>query len=255
MNWLLETEAAQIEPVLTELSVEPVRADALYYLPEQQKILHLEFQTVPKSTPALPLRMLDYWVRLYRQYGCPIEQVVIFLKQTTSPSVYIDRFNVGETVHPYRVIRLWEQAPEPLLANVALLPLAVLARSEAPEVLLSQVAERIDMIEESEQQRNISACAQVLASLRYEQRLIQQFLREELMREAPLYQEILQEGRQQEAQTIVLRLLTRRFGVVEPRLTARIQQLSSSQIEELAEALLDFSTLNDLEDWLEAHQT
>ncbi len=86
------------------------------------------------------------------------------------------------------------------------------------------------------------------------------------MRESPLYQEILQEGvqqglqqglqqgKQEEAVAIVLRLLLRRLETVEPELQLRIQQLSSTQIEELAEALLDFSTKQDLLLWLETHR-
>lgn len=74
------------------------------------------------------------------------------------------------------------------------------------------------------------------------------------MRESPLYQEILQEGRQQEALAFVLRLLTRRVGTVDPELQSRVQRLSSDQLEELGEALLDFSTTQDLVAWLQSHQ-
>jgi predicted transposase YdaD len=142
-----------------------------------------------------------------------------------------------------------------------------LAQTDSPEVLLEQVAEQIDMIEEPEQQQNISACVELLARLKFEKNFIQQFLREELMRESPLYQEILQEGvqqglqqglqqgKQEEAVAIVLRLLLRRLETVEPELQLRIQQLSSTQIEELAEALLDFSTKQDLLLWLETHRS
>lgn len=145
VRWLLNIDANIIEPLPTELSVNPIRSDALYFLPEQQQILHLEFQTSHTSVPALPLRMLDYWVRLYRQYQCHIEQIVIFLKQTNSDAVYEDRLAIDNTSHRYRVVRLWEQDPTPLLTSTALLPLAVLAQTNLPETLLRQVAERVDM--------------------------------------------------------------------------------------------------------------
>lgn len=45
-----------------------------------------------------------------------------------------------------------------LLANPALLPLPALARTNSPKTLL-RLAEQIDMIEEPEQQRNLTACA------------------------------------------------------------------------------------------------
>ena len=78
------------------------------------------------------------------------------------------------------------------------------------------------------------------------------------MRESPLYQEILQQGIQQGIQqgevALALRQLTRRLGMVPPELQAQIQQLSSVQVETLGEALLDFSTTQDLVAWLQAHQ-
>lgn len=96
--------------------------------------------------------MLDYWVRLYRQYCRPIEQVVIFLNPTNSEVVFTEEFAVGYTVHRYRVVRMWEQDPTPLLANPGLLPLAVLARTDAPTSLLQQVADLVEQIEEPQQQ-------------------------------------------------------------------------------------------------------
>ncbi len=56
-------------------------------------------------------------------------------------------FNIANTSHRYRVVRLWEQDPSPLLTSPALLPLAVLAQTNSPETLLRQVAEQVDMIE------------------------------------------------------------------------------------------------------------
>ena len=210
--------------------------------------------------------MLDYYVRLYRQHSCPIEQVVIFLKSTTSAAAYIEHFVDTNTIHRYRVIRLWEQNPTPLLADTALLPLATLAQTDLPDALLQQVAARIDKIEELEQKRNISACAEVLASLRFKKDFIRQFFREDFMRESVIYQEIIQEGveqglqqglqqgKREEALSYTMRLLTRRLGVVTPQLQAQIQKLPITQLEDLGEALLDFTDATDLVAWLQFHQ-
>jgi len=122
VHWLLNIDTNDIQILPTELKLDPIRADTLILLRNTNQILHLEFQTLPTSVPSLSLRMLDYWVRLHRQYDCPIEQVVI-----------------------------------------------------------------------------------------------RQFLREELMRESPLYQEIIQTGMQQGEQRIVMRQLTRRIGEVSPQ--------------------------------------
>jgi flagellar biosynthesis/type III secretory pathway protein FliH len=64
-------------------------------------------------------------------------------------------------------------------------------------------------------------------------------------------QEGLEEGRRQEALALVLRQLARRVGEVEPELQEQIQALAIAQIEDLGEALLDFSTKADLQAWLE----
>ncbi|MEA3644063.1 MAG: DUF4351 domain-containing protein, partial [Lamprobacter sp.] len=61
-----------------------------------------------------------------------------------------------------------------------------------------------------------------------------------------------EEGRQREAQ-LALRLLRRRLGTLSKAQQARIQALSADQLEELIEALLDFSAIADLETWLAAH--
>ncbi|HEY9828395.1 MAG TPA: DUF4351 domain-containing protein [Stenomitos sp.] len=57
-------------------------------------------------------------------------------------------------------------------------------------------------------------------------------------------------GRQEEAQALILRLLTRRIGDVSPDVRSQIQALSLAQLEALGEALLDFTAPSDLESWL-----
>lgn len=258
-TWILGEALTRADILKTELSVEPIRADFVAMLHPQSRILHLEFQVEAITDPPMPLRMLDYYVRLHRQHSCPIEQVVIFLKRTTSAAAYTEQFTDTNTVHRYRVIRLWEQDPTPLLANPALLPLATLAQTDSPKALLEQVASRIDMIEEISRRRNISACTEVLASLQFDKDFIRQFLREDLMRESVIYQEIilegveqgLRQGKREEALSYTMRLLTRRFGLVAPELQAQIQELTTSQLEELGEALLDFAGVSDLVTWLQ----
>jgi hypothetical protein len=66
-------------------------------------------------------------------------------------------------------------------------------------------------------------------------------------------QEWLAEGRQQEAASVTLRLLTRRCGPLSEATTARIQSLPLEQLESLAEALLDFQGADDLTTWLSAN--
>ncbi|MBD2203788.1 DUF4351 domain-containing protein [Calothrix sp. FACHB-1219] len=64
-----------------------------------------------------------------------------------------------------------------------------------------------------------------------------------------------QEGRQKQAQELVLRQIKKRVGELAPEVQERIQSLSLVQLEALGEALLDFSALEDLLGWLEANIT
>ena len=89
--------------------------------------------------------------------------------------------------------------------------------------------------------------------------------RELIMRLEPLYQrnreqakeegrqEGKQEGRQEGEKDLVLRLLHRRIGEIDALLIERITGLSIEQLENLGEALLDFSSVADLEAWLTQH--
>lgn len=257
-QWLLGSETSDIQVLKTELNLEPIRADSVTFLQIANQILHLEFQTTPKSTYPLDFRMLDYYTRLKRQYWCDIEQVLIFLQPTSSEIVFNTQYVDKNTRHEYRVIRLWEEDPTPLLANPALLPLATLARTNSPQDLLEQVAASVDMIEVTDERQNISACVQVLAGLRFDKGLIQQLFREEIMQESVIYQDILQKGLQQgeergkkqEALQLILRLLKRRFGAIEPEIEEQIRALSITRLEDLAEALLDFSSHSDLVNYL-----
>ncbi len=60
----------------------------------------------------------------------------------------------------------------------------------------------------------------------------------------------LERGRTEGEQALVLKQLTRKLGKIDARIQARVNSLEIEQIEELGEALLDFSQMNDLVAWL-----
>lgn len=254
IRWLLCVQPQDIQVLKTELTLEPIRADAISFLQMANQILPDEFQTLPVSTPPISLRMLDYSVRLLRQYRCAVVQVVIFLQETTNEVAFTEEYRDDTTVHRYRVVRLWEQDSAPFLANPALLPLATLTQTDSPQALLGQVAERVARISDIEQRRNLAGCAGILAGLRFKEDLIRQFFREDMMRESVIYQDIWERSRQKGEADLIIRQLNRRFGEIDSSLIERIQVLSSEQLEALGEALLDFSKVADLVVWLEQQQ-
>jgi predicted transposase/invertase (TIGR01784 family) len=112
----------QLSP--SELSLEPIRADASILLSSDDLILHIEFQTEPD--PMMPFRLADYHLRVFRRFPKKrMRQVVIYLTRSNSELVYQNVFEIPGTRHEFEVIRLWEQPTQPFLESTRLLPLAV----------------------------------------------------------------------------------------------------------------------------------
>ncbi|MBW4554830.1 MAG: Rpn family recombination-promoting nuclease/putative transposase [Trichormus sp. ATA11-4-KO1] len=82
------------------------------------------------------------------------------------------------------------------------------------------------------------------------------------LQETRVYREIKQEGIQegeqrglQREKLLVLRLLTRRVGELPQDVRQCVESLSLEQLENLGEALLDFTNMTDLQAWLEAFES
>jgi len=256
-QWLLGEPISFTQLSPSELSLEPIRADALILLESDQIILHLEFQTDPD--PKMSFRMLDYRTRVYRRFPKKtMRQVVIYLKETSSPLVRENAFILPNTRHEYEVLRLWEIPAEKMLGLSGLLPLANLGKTPNRPEILRQVAAKIDNIEGRTEKSNLAAATAILAGLVLSKEIIGSLLREEIMRESVIYQDIREsgkaqgreEGRREEAVSLILRLLNRRLGEISSTLGQQIRELSLEQLETLGEALLDFTSLTDLTTWL-----
>jgi Domain of unknown function (DUF4351) len=63
-------------------------------------------------------------------------------------------------------------------------------------------------------------------------------------------QEGRQEGRQRQ-RSMLLRQLTRKLGTIPEGTIAQLSELSTDQLDDLAEALLDFNSLDELTQWLD----
>lgn len=253
-SWLLGRPLTEVDVLRTELSIEPIRADSVSFLTTREAILHIEFQTEYTSDPPLPLRMLDYFVRLHRLYRRPVAQVVILLKAPAQGTVIQEEFRTENTLHHYRAVRLWEEDPAPLLANPALLPLAALAQAESGEILLERVARQLSTIEGSEQRRNITAYTKILAGLKFDTELLDRIFQEGGMRESVVYQQILQEGRvegrvegrAEGGRQLLIRQLARKFGPLPDTLLQQIESIAEpARLEELADAVIDATSLDD----------
>lgn len=95
------------------------------------------------------------------------------------------------------------------------------------------------------------AATSILGGLRLEADTIKRVIRSDMMRESVIYQEIVQESELKQAQSLILRQLNRRVGNLSLELEARVKALPLVRLEELGEALLDFSQMGDLVAWLD----
>ena len=67
------------------------------------------------------------------------------------------------------------------------------------------------------------------------------------------YQEIIVEGLQEGEANLVIRQLRRRLGELPESQCSQIKSFPVSQLEDLGEALLDFQSIDDLDDWLQKY--
>jgi predicted transposase/invertase (TIGR01784 family) len=238
-TWLLGEPISLTELNPKELSLEPIRADALILLQSDEVVLHLEFQTKPD--PNMPFRMADYRLRVYRRFPEKrMRQVVVYLAQTESEMVYQTTFSIENLQHEFTVIRLWEQPAEIFLRMPGLLPFAVLSNATDKTSTLQNVAAKIDNIADRRTQSNVTASTAILAGLVLNQEVIQRLLRRDIMQESVIYQSILSEGEEEgsnkKAREIAVNLLAEGMTV---DVIARITGLSVEMVQQLQQQETD----------------
>ncbi len=132
--------------------------------------------------------------------------------------------------------------PEPALGPCCQRILA--ARPELLELILPMLAERFARLTDTEILAMIGIPVENYRHTRLAQGLLQEGREKGLLEGRVL-------GRQAEAAALCLRLLRRRCGELAPATKARIEALDLDQLEALADSLLDFSGVADLQRWLD----
>ncbi|MEH1847782.1 MAG: Rpn family recombination-promoting nuclease/putative transposase [Nostoc sp.] len=238
-TWLLGKPITLTELSPSELSLEPIRADALILLQSDEVVLHLEFQTVPKAD--IPFRMSDYRLRVYRKFPHKrMRQVVIYLKPSDSELVYQTEFVLENSLHRFEVIRLWEQPTEVFFNSPGLLPFAALSQTEDKTRTLEEVAQVIEALNDTRIRSNVAASTAVLAGLVLNKDVIKRILRSNIMRESVIYQDILQQGLEQKAQEIAIKMINKGIDIetivdVTGLTIEQVQQLQAKTLGNQAE--------------------
>ncbi len=244
-------------------------------------LVHLEHQA--QGPPHFGRRFFNYFARLHEEHELPVYPIALFSYPVmrAKPDVYQVKFPDREVLRfQYRVIQLsrlkWRDfAQRQSPAAAALMARMGMSPQERPRVKLEclRLLTRlrlspghahflsgfIDTYLRLNPQENLIFKAQADTLLNRTERTKVMELTTSWKEEGREQgrQQGRQEGRAegwQEGQVqVLLRQLRRRFGPVPPPIKAKVQALSTGKLEDLAEALLDFSSRADLERWLRKH--
>lgn len=173
--------------------------------------------------------------------------------------IYPSRSTEQSNTHPYRALLNSDQVHRVYLNElgnirslpiwIALMVLTTLDESQAP-VEARYLLER-NIIEKPSSQAIIELVTTIMV-YKFEQ-LSQrevEIMLDITLQETRVYREIKAEGREEEAINLVIRQLTKRFGEVSGEIRSSISSLPLTVVEDLSEALLDFTNLSDLNLWL-----
>ena len=237
-------------------------------------LIHLEHQA--RTETEFSQRMFRYFARLYEKFGLPVYPVALFSYETPirpEPNVHQVAFpNKVVLQFNYDVIQLnrlnWRdflRQPNPVAS--ALMAKMNIAPAERRQVKFECLCLLATLRLDPARMQLISGFIDTYLRLGAEE---ERLLRDEIAKMEPVQQEEvmrivtswmeegieqgLQQGKQEATLSLILRLLPRRIGAVSPELQVRLQQLSLPQLEDLAEALLDFTNEGDLVAWLPASQ-
>jgi predicted transposase YdaD len=233
-------------------------------------IIHVEHQA--KFDRFFDYRMFNYFALLHRNYRLPVYPIVIFSHR--SPRQGGDRFYRIEfpdwqvLQFNYRAVRLnhlpWREFTNQLnpVAS-AFMAKMKMRRRERPQVKLACLQSLTQLELNSVQTKMLSGFIDTYLKL---EPLENQIFLERLDRIKPKEKEGimqivtswmeeglekgLEKGREKEV-ALILRLLRRRIGSIPSVLERDIASLSFEQLENLAEALLDFTSDADLGAWLQ----
>ncbi len=140
--------------------------------------------------------------------------------------------------------------------GVGIIKLVVVNKKQTPILVKSLITKTRSQVSDKALQKKVLDLIETIVVYKLprisRQELIKMFgLGDFDIKTTRLYEELKQETTLE----VVMRQLRRRLGNLSQQLQDRISQLSIKQLENLAEALLDFSTEGDLVAWLQDNLT
>jgi Domain of unknown function (DUF4351) len=230
-------------------------------------IIHVEHQG--KFGKGFDKRVFNYFALLHRDYDLPVYPIVIFSHR--SPHLAGDRsysvaFPDWEVLRfNYRAIRLNHLAWQDFIGKTNPVASAFMAKMKVRKrdritVKLACLQELTELALNPAQLHLLSGFVDTYLRLdrMEEARFMEQVGRIEGKQKEGVMQIVTswqeqgrQEGRQEQGNALVLRQLKRKLGKVSKPIEQTIETLAIDRLNDLGEALLDFSSEADLRAWLE----
>ena len=236
-------------------------------------LIHVENQAAPR--PGFARRMFQYFARLDAKFALPVFPVAMFSYEQPlrpEPHEYSVVFPFKSVLHfDFEVIQLnqlnWRdylRNPNPV-AN-ALMTRMRIEPGDRPRVKLECLRMlatlKLDMARSAligafmKNYLKLTAAETVVYN--EQMKAVEPQAREVMMRWTTEWEEEglakgLAKGLAQGRQQVILRQLRKQLSNLPTELIDRVQSLSESQLDELAEALLDFADLSDAQKWFTAH--
>lgn len=248
------------------------RLDHVFAVAEPGGSYLVNFEPMGYLDPSLPVRMLRYRSDIWeatlntQREMPPLFQAVFFFYPAHDNGVHRLTESWGELKtleFTYRVIRVWEQPREPVIARklVGLYPLLPLMKGEPgedPKAVLQQSIEVVATIEDPALQQDVLAVMGILAGGKYAPELVYSLIRRKMIMQSPIYQDWVKEeraeaeakgrieGRIEKARDAICRYLNRRFGVPSSDLQRVVQKISDQEtLDNLMEELFAVNTLDE----------
>jgi predicted transposase YdaD len=247
-----------IEVLTPDLSTVSAFADVMLRVPGG--VLHLDFQSGPD--PDVSSRMLLYNVLAHRHFDEPVLTALVLLRPKADRSDLTGtiRYELwpgrGGLEFHFQVIRLWEMPVETLLAGgLGVAPLALLGKfpegvapAQSLPGVIERLAQRIETEAPPEKQGTLLTASYILTGLRLNSEQARQLFKGVFaMRDSSTYQAILEEGRVEGAQAIILRAGRKRFGLVAETVKPVLQAITDlERLERISDRLNDAADWQDL---------
>ena len=228
-------------------------------------VLHMEFESSFSSNIDMQRRMLRYFLNLYWNENLPIMQALVLLKEPGIKNVSsgTENYVFGKEVlkHRYEVIKLYEMDKHDILKrNVkALFPMRIFMKhkNESPMEHLKECLDVAEKIGDPDFYFMTVECGKKL----YGREILERIFKEAIYMSSGLYRQPYETGKMEgklegimEGETkgkiegktdLLIKLLSRRFGLLPVELRKKISEADQYQLDLIAESIFDFKSADD----------